>query len=471
MAKVRSRKQDIAWQYLFERFDIPNQIEKNGGFEITSSDINKYVREFYVNRHDNAPDARNLLKFDFSSELPEVFKKTPDRKIFGQKAKFSLMPMGKDRYQISDFKIFQNLDYEIIEPIQVKFPRWIAGVRPEIPETINSESVAQSVAEMSGMMQFVMDDLNAEIVATLSGKKGTGLIDFKISHYINGPTNFIIDGWQSEIDGVYESPNRVLIIEAKKKRPEDFNIRQLYIPTRIYHDQMKFTKEIYSAYFTYTDDVFSFHVYQFTDIEDFNSLQKIREYEFVFEEESKAVNQEVLRMLLETIPVAPEPRLENGNYVPFIQANDPEKIFEVPVALNGEPIQTDLGEQLEVGSKEFLEETFKFDVRQSDYYGNAAQYVGLVKRRRGGFELTDIGKTYVQSDYNTKILLILEQLVKRPIFRYGLETWLETGRVPDKKKIEKMVDSHPKKLSGKTLPRRVSSVISILKWLIMRIDD
>lgn len=43
MAKVRSRKQDIAWQYLFDRFDIPNQIEKYGGFEITSSDINKYV--------------------------------------------------------------------------------------------------------------------------------------------------------------------------------------------------------------------------------------------------------------------------------------------------------------------------------------------------------------------------------------------------------------------------------------------
>ena len=41
MAKVRSRKQDIAWQYLFDRFDIPNQIEKYGGFEITSSDINK----------------------------------------------------------------------------------------------------------------------------------------------------------------------------------------------------------------------------------------------------------------------------------------------------------------------------------------------------------------------------------------------------------------------------------------------
>ena len=62
MAKVRSRKQDIAWQYLFDRFDIPNQIEKYGGFEITSSDINKYVREYYANR----PALMLDLRTDFS---------------------------------------------------------------------------------------------------------------------------------------------------------------------------------------------------------------------------------------------------------------------------------------------------------------------------------------------------------------------------------------------------------------------
>ena len=64
MAKARTRKQDIAWRYLFDRFDIPKQIEQNGAYEITSSDINKYVREYYADRPDNAPDARNLLKFD-----------------------------------------------------------------------------------------------------------------------------------------------------------------------------------------------------------------------------------------------------------------------------------------------------------------------------------------------------------------------------------------------------------------------
>lgn len=146
MAKARTRKQDIAWRYLFDRFDIPKQIEQNGAYEITSSDINKYVREYYADRPDNAPDARNLLKFDFSSDLPEVFKDSVDKNIFGKSAQFTLMPKGRDRYVISDFKTFESLKYEVLEPVRMTFPKWISGIRPESPETINSEAVAQSVA-------------------------------------------------------------------------------------------------------------------------------------------------------------------------------------------------------------------------------------------------------------------------------------------------------------------------------------
>ena len=469
MAKVRSRKQDIAWQYLFDRFDIPNQIEKYGGFEITSSDINKYVREYYANRPDNAPDARNLLKFDFSSDLPEVFKESVNKEVFGKKAQFSLMPKGKDRYEISDFKTFENLKYEVLEPVRMTFPKWISGIRPESPETINSEAVAQSVAEMSGMLKYVMNDLDADVVATLSGKKGTGLIDFQISHFRDGQTKFVIDGWQSEIDGVYESPSRVLIIESKKKRPEDFNIRQLYIPTRIYHDQMKFPKEIYSAYFTYTDDVFSFHVYQFTDINDFNSLKKIREYEFVFEEESKPVTRDTLKMLLAQEPNSMEPRREDGELVPFIQANDPEKIFEIPVVLSGKSIQSEQGDIFSVGTKEYMAESFKFDIRQSDYYANAAEYFGLAQKKDGYFKVSELGSMFIKCDYNTKLWLFAKQLIQRPIFRAMIEVWVATGYLPEKPIVENLIRLHRPDIGGSTVPRRASSVNSIMNWFITRI--
>ncbi|APS28090.1 MmeII [Weissella cibaria] len=470
MAKARTRKQDIAWRYLFDRFDIPKQIEQNGAYEITSSDINKYVREYYADRPDNAPDARNLLKFDFSSDLPEVFKDSVDKNIFGKSAQFTLMPKGRDRYAISDFKTFESLKYEVLEPVRMTFPKWISGIRPESPETINSEAVAQSVAEMSGMLKYVMDDLNADVVATLSGKKGTGLIDFQISHYRNGQTNFVIDGWQSEIDGVYESPSRVLIVESKKKRPEDFNIRQLYIPTRIYHDQMKFPKEIYSAYFTYTDDVFSFHVYQFTDIDDFNSLKKIREYEFVFEEESQPVTRETLKVLLAQQQVSVEPRRLDGELVPFIQANDPEKIFEIPVVLSGKPLTSEQGDVFEIGTKEFFAEAFKFDVRQSDYYANAAEYFSLAQKVDGRFKVSQLGRVFIDADYNTKIGLFAKELVQRPIFRAMIEIWVATGHLPDNKTVGELIKLHRPDIGGSTVPRRASSVNAVMNWFVMRIQ-
>ena len=470
MTKVRNRKQDIAWQHLFERFDIAHQIEQNGEFQITSKEINKYVREFYVEREDNAPDARNLLKFDFSSDLPEIFKKSVDDKIFGKQAKFTLMPMGHDNYAISDFKSFESLQYEILEPIRMTFPSWISGIDPSQPDTINSEAVAQSVAEMSGMLQYVMDDLDANIVATLSGKKGTGLIEFKINHYREKTEHFTINGWQSEIDGVYESPNRVLIVEAKKRRPEDFNIRQLYIPTRIYHDQMMFDKEIYSAYFTYTDNVFSFHVYQFEDINDYNSLRKIREYEFVFEEESKPFDVGDLKHILATINDLSEPVREDGKLIPFVQADDLEKIFEVPSLLQQKALKTQQGDLFEVGSKDFFAEAFKFDVRQSDYYANAAEYFGLAVKKDKKFLVTDFGKIFVSSDYNTKIRLFAEKLSEHIIFKNSLSIWLNTGHLPDKKYVENMILEYRTDLSGSTVGRRAGSVLSILKVFISKIE-
>ncbi|WP_459446598.1 type II restriction enzyme [Weissella cibaria] len=471
VANVRKRKQDVAWRYLFDQFDIPKKIEQNGAYEITSNDINKYVREYYVNLSENAPDARNLLKFDFSSDLPEVFKKAVDKKIFGNDAQFSLMPKGHDRYVISDFKTFENLNYEVIEPVRMTFPKWISGIRPESPETINSEAVAQSVAEMSGMLKYVMDDLNADVVATLSGKKGTGLIDFQISHYRNGQTNFVIDGWQSEIDGVYESPSRVLIVESKKKRPEDFNIRQLYIPTRIYHDQMKLPKEIYSAYFTYTDDVFSFHVYQFTDIDNYNSLQKIREYEFVFEEESQIVNRDTLKsFLIMTEDEILEPRRSNGEFIPFVQANDVEKIFELPAVLTDLSVDDSKNEILELGTLEYLANVFKFDIRQASYYATAAEYFGLVEKTGRSFALTDLGKVFVESDYNTKVRIFSRQLLKRPVFREILEKWILSGSLSTREKIQSDIENHPIHYSGQTLGRRVNSTQKIISWLLIRIE-
>lgn len=233
---------------------------------------------------------------------------------------------------------------------------------------------------------------------------------------------------------------------------------------------MKFPKEIYSAYFTYTDDVFSFHVYQFTDIDDFNSLKKIREYEFVFEEESQPVTRETLKVLLAQQQVSVEPRRLDGELVPFIQANDPEKIFEIPVVLSGKPLMSEQGDVFEIGTKEFFAEAFKFDVRQSDYYANASEYFSLAQKVDGRFKVSQLGRVFIDADYNTKIGLFAKELVQRPIFRAMIEIWVATGHLPDNKTVGELIKLHRPDIGGSTVPRRASSVNAVMNWFVMRIQ-
>lgn len=55
-------RNDIAWQILFEKYSILENINKNGFFEIDSATINE-VRE-----------SRLMAKFDHHANLPGLFK-------------------------------------------------------------------------------------------------------------------------------------------------------------------------------------------------------------------------------------------------------------------------------------------------------------------------------------------------------------------------------------------------------------
>jgi hypothetical protein len=478
---VRNRKQDEAWEYLFERFDIPHQVIANGDFTITSSEINAAVREYYATKVDgagrsiNAPDARNLLKYDFSYDLPNIFRSkdaVPTEK-FGAGASFNIMPMGKDRYSISDYRSFQEIEYKPMRPKIITFPNWISGIDPEEPKTINSEAVAQSVAEMSGMLNIILEDMGSSVVSTLSGKKGTGLLDFSIAHFDKRTTNFVIDGWQSEIDGVYESKDKVLIIESKQKRPDDFNIRQLFIPLLIYRNQMRFEKEIYTAYFTYTDNLFSFHVYKFMDMKNFNSLKKIKQYDFIFDENEQRFTAQDLVRMMQNVVVEEEPKQEpNEKLVPFPQANDVEKMLDMIGFIgNNKPVYVDSVEAyLQPGSKLALAETYKFDERQSDYYGNLLNYFGFATREDDGFVLTNIGQRYNQLDQKAQTKLIIEQILKRKTFREVVQLRLETNEKINNKDVAVMIAKNRKDLSTSTVNRRASTVNNIVEWVFTKLD-
>ena len=60
MSRCATNKE--AWEKLFEKYNIIEEIENNGYFKITSKQINEYR------------EARLMTKFDNSATLPDLFK-------------------------------------------------------------------------------------------------------------------------------------------------------------------------------------------------------------------------------------------------------------------------------------------------------------------------------------------------------------------------------------------------------------
>ncbi|UIF28427.1 hypothetical protein KB236_07685 [Levilactobacillus brevis] len=72
----RNNKPSKAWEILFEAYDIVHQIEETGYYDINVDKMmrdNAIASQWHARYPDEkAPDNRNILKFDFSADLPRV---------------------------------------------------------------------------------------------------------------------------------------------------------------------------------------------------------------------------------------------------------------------------------------------------------------------------------------------------------------------------------------------------------------
>ena len=82
-------KNNEAWNLLFDKFNIIENINKNGYFEITADDIKTSGRE-----------PRLMTKFDSSENLPDMFKNN----------KLAILPIKRGSYIIGRFQNYQLVD-------------------------------------------------------------------------------------------------------------------------------------------------------------------------------------------------------------------------------------------------------------------------------------------------------------------------------------------------------------------------
>ncbi len=164
-------------------------------------------------------------KFDHKRNLPELFK---DNHL-------SILPITRGSYIISSLEAYKNLNEINTEITKISFPNYIESIDYE---NITSESIAINCAFVSGILSDFLE--TDKLFPTVSGRMGSDEFSFYINNLnINKDIEVMVSNSQIEIDGGYEGKDSLALIEAKNSISDDFLIRQLYYPFRLWNDKIK----------------------------------------------------------------------------------------------------------------------------------------------------------------------------------------------------------------------------------------
>ena len=430
---VGTTKIDTAWEALFTERNILSDIESNGVHIISAAVINQ--------KH----QARIMTKFDHLVKLPKIFKKY----------RLAILPDSRTAYRIGRFDCYEKLPDIAGEAIDEScFPEWLQSLSPN---NLNSESATLLCAQHAGVIADVLDVHDAtDILFTVFGRMSSGTFDFAINRTggsENNPYSFPVDRAQCEIDAAFETPEALAIFEVKNQSVDDFHVRQLYYPYRLWSN--KISKKVIPIFLTYSNEVFNFYVYDFVRPDDYNSIQlvKSKRYQIVPTEIELA---DVRRILSET-PIEPEP-----TQTPFPQADDFQKIIDFLVQLRSAN---------DTLTQEELTTFFAFNVRQTQYYYNAANYLGLVERRwdeaQGvSYHLTHMGATLMQNAPRRRNIELVERILSRSVFRNTIEYYLNNSTLPPRDTIAGYMQSIGVPINGTTGERRAGTVRGWVRWIM-----
>ncbi|CAM3249003.1 type II restriction enzyme [Sporolactobacillus spathodeae] len=426
---------DHAWINLFKQFSILNQVNQNGLFQITAAQIN-------ANQGlEKRVDARLMAKFDHKSQLPTIFREHD----------LAILPISRGTYCIGHFKAYADIAYdELIKPTPKTFPETIDSVSPY---AITSESVALNLAYASGMVNDVLQTIKGTpCFPAISGRLGSPLMHFVIngSKKKYAAQHLAVAHSQIEIDASYENREQIGIFEAKLHIPKDFLVRQLYYPYTFFK-QMKLRKKIVPIYFTYVANIFSFHIFEFTDDLNYSSIKEVRHIDFAFKNTLDITRAEIEQKIRETRP-RPEPK-----EVPFPQADNFLRCLNLISFLSE-------GEK----TREDIAAFFGFDPRQSDYYFNALKYLGYANKDVAGKRILTAKGQQINKikDLKKGKLMIIEDILQHKVFKTALIKSLEQGEVISKEQAKYLiVQDTGLSVDSDTPNRRASTVRSWINWI------
>ncbi|MBR6690656.1 MAG: hypothetical protein IKL65_04935 [Bacilli bacterium] len=416
-------KNDQIWNKLFEQYNILDEIEKNGYYEITAEQIKDAGRE-----------PRLMTKFDSSENLPATFKIN----------KLAILPTQRGTYFIGKFNNYENI--QIDNNIEVETKRLPEFITTIDYKNISSEAISLSSAYISKMIEDVVGE---EVVPTIQGRMGTGEFSYQIK-VLDEDKEFTIDvkNSQMEIDGSYEGISKFAIIEAKNHYMNDFIVRQLYYPYRVWK---KITnKEIIPIMLIKHDNIFNFFVYKFEDENRYNSIKLKNIKRYILDEVYNPIELDDIINVMNNVKFCNE-----DSDIPFPQADTFYRVLDLLNELNNNEMSA-----LEIS------ELYQFEIRQAHYYLSAGKYLGFIEKNSSAYKLSDYGKSIMKMSHKEKNLSIVAEILKHKPFYFALESYLKDYDY-DRAGIAKCIkENSPNVNEESTAVRRTSTVRAWVNWII-----
>ena len=422
-----------AWQVLIDKYDILTEISNNGFFKISASQI-KEVKE-----------PRLMAKWDSSEQLPGSLKNN----------KINILPDSRSSYILSDFLLYEELP-KVVEHVKNMAKVELPDLQTIDVDNITSEANAINVLQISGILEdFLELDIDDVLYGTFNGRMSSGKFDFKVDTKRKIPLKVDVDRAQIEIDGGFESNHCVVILEAKNVLHEDFHIRQLYYPYRLW--ESKVDKPVRLIFSIYTNKIFRLMEYRFKEKGNYSSIELVRTKNYSLEDTSITLDEikDVYDSIKDTEVISDNMNTEDS--VPFIQADNFERIVSLLENMYENPM-----------TSEEIIELMKFTIRQKDYYFNAGKYLGLFQRIKEDkvikYGLTNIGVNVYKKSYKERQLELVKLILSHRIFRDLFGEILETGEIPNRKRVFELELKY-NVCSKDVASRRATSVISWLNWI------
>ena len=435
---IKTDKSNEAWKELFNKYDIVKNVKEKGYFKIKASQIKEFR------------EPRLMAKWDSYDSLPSILK---DKNI-------NILPITRGSYILSDFKLYQSVKNSFTTSTKmhkVKIPK----LESVDVRNITSESNAINVLLLSNILdKFLNEDGN---VSTFNGRMGTGKFKFNVDRKNRGPLEVEVDKAQCEIDGGMENKNSVVIMEAKNVVNNDFHIRRLYYPYRLWRERVN--KPIRLVFSVYSNQIYRLQEYVFTDINNYSSIQLVKENYYSLEDTEISIG-EIFEIYKSTKVETDDNMISNSkDSTPFIQADSFERVISLLEVLYKEDLTT-----------EEIAGVMEFKTRQSDYYYNAGKYLGIFEKyidtedtdaegkNLKKVRLTKLGKIIVKKSYKDRQLALVKLMFKHKIFSELFFELYSTGKIPIKDSIQEKMRKY-NVCSERVIDRRSSSVVGWLSWI------